>query len=61
MLGKLEEKVKRFRLTLGRKRSVFNAVVAIAAAKAFIQKNNEEHLKLIELKKSAWTDERLFQ
>lgn len=57
MLGKLEEKVKRFLLALGRKRSVLNTVVAIAAAKALIQKRNEEHLKLIKLKKSAWTDE----
>ena len=41
-LGKLDEKVKNFLLALRRKGGVVNTLVAIAAAKAFIQKSNEE-------------------
>ena len=53
MLGKLDEKVKNFLLALRRKGGVVNTVVAIAAAKALIQKSNEDHLKVIELEKSS--------
>ena len=52
MLGKLDEKVKNFHLPVHRKRGVLSTVVAIAAAKALIQKSNEGHLKVIELEKS---------
>ena len=52
MLAKLDEKVKNFLLALRRKGGVVNTVVAIAAAKALIQKSNEDHLKVIELEKS---------
>ena len=52
MLGKLDEKVKNFLLALRRKGAVVNTVVAIAAGKAFIQKSNENHLKVTELEKS---------
>ena len=60
MLGKLDEKVKNFLLALRRKGGVVNTVVAIAAAKALIQKSNEDHLKVIELEKSSWAKS-LFQ
>ena len=59
-LGKLDEQVKNFILALRRKEGVVNTVVAIAAAKALIQKSNEDHLKVIELEKSAWAKS-LFQ
>ena len=54
LLGKLDEKVKNFVLALRCKGGVVNTVVAIAAAKALIQKSNEDHLKVIELEKSSW-------
>ena len=60
MLAKLDEKVKNFLLALRRKGGVVNTVVAIAAAKALIQKSNEDHLKVIELEKSSWAKS-LFQ
>ena len=54
MLEKLDEKVKNFILALRRKGGVVITVVAIAAAKAFFQKSNEDHLKVTELEKSSW-------
>ena len=54
IIRKLDEKVKNVLLALRRKEGVVNTVVAIAAAKVVIQKSNKEHLKLIELEKSAF-------
>ena len=58
--GKLDEKVKNFLLALRGKGDDVNTVVAIAAAKALIQKSNEDHFKVTESEKSSWAKS-LFQ
>ena len=54
IIGKLDENVKNVLFALHCKGGVVKTVVAIAAAKALIQKSNKEHLKLIELETSSW-------
>ena len=49
LLGTIDEKVKNFLFTLRQKGGVVNTVVAIATAKAFIERSKDEHLKLIDL------------
>lgn len=53
MLGKLDEKVKKFLVALRREGGAVNTVVAITAAQALIQESNKEHLKLTDLEKSS--------
>lgn len=55
MLGSLDEKVRNFLMTLRRKGGVVNAVVAIATARALIEKSQDEHLKCIDLNSTNWT------
>ena len=51
MLGSLDEKVKRFLLTLRSKGGPVNIVVAVAVAKALIAKCYDESLKVLDLGK----------
>ena len=53
MLGKLDEKVKKFLVALRREGGAVNTVVAITAAQALIKESNKEHLKLTDLEKSS--------
>ena len=53
MLGELHEKVKNFLHVLRRKGGV---VETVAAAKAFIARSQNEHLKCIDLDSSYWAE-----
>ena len=52
MLGALDEKIKNFLFAI-RKKGVVNTVVAIAIAKALIEKSDEEYLSNIDFAKSS--------
>ena len=54
MLGSLNEKVKRFLLTLRSKGGAVNIVVAVAVAKALIAKCYDESLKVLDLDNLSW-------
>lgn len=56
MLGELHEKVKNFLHVLRRKGGVVNTVETVAAAKAFIARSQNEHLKCIDLDSSFWAE-----
>ena len=49
LLGTIDEKVNNFLFALRQKGGVVNTVVAIATAKALIERSKDEHLKLIDL------------
>ena len=54
MLGSLDEKVQKFLVALRSKGGVVNTVVAVAVAKALIEKSSDESLKAIDLDNSSW-------
>ena len=54
LLGTIDEKVKNFLFALRQKGGVVNTVVAIATAKALIERSKDEHLKLIDLESCYW-------
>ena len=56
LLGTIDEKVKNFFFALRQKGGVVNTVVAmaIATAKALIERSKDEHLKLIDLESCYW-------
>lgn len=60
MLGTVDEKVQVFLQLLRRKGEVVNTVVAIATAKALIERSGLENLKAIDLESSFWAKS-LFQ
>ena len=60
MLGALDEKVRNFLQIVRRKGGVVNTVVAIATAKALIEKSDQQHLKNLDLERSSWAKS-LFQ
>ena len=60
MLGALDEKVRNFLQIIRRKGGVVNTVVAIATAKALIEKSDQKHLKNLDLERSSWAKS-LFQ
>ena len=53
MLGALDEKIKSFLFAIRKKGGVVNNVVAIATAKALIEKSDEEYLSNIDFAKSS--------
>ena len=54
MLGSLDAKVQKFFMALRAKGGVVNTVVAVAVAKALIEKSSDESLKVIDLDRSSW-------
>ena len=54
LLGTIDEKVKNFLFALRQKGGVVNTVVAIATAKALIERSKDEHLKFIDLESCYW-------
>ena len=54
MLGAVDEKVRNFLQIVRRKGGVVNTVVAIATAKAPIEKSDQQHLKNLDLEISSW-------
>ena len=54
--GTIDEKVKNFLFALRQKGGVVNTVVAIATAKALIERSKDEHLKLIDLESCYWAE-----
>ena len=54
LLGTIDEKVKNFLFALRQKGGVVNTAVAIATAKALIERSKDKHLKLIDLESCHW-------
>ena len=59
LLGSLDEKVQKFSVALRSKGGVVNTIVAVAVAKALIEKSSDELLKVLDLDNSSWV-KRLF-
>ena len=54
LLGSLDEKVQTFLVALRSKGGVVNTIVAVAVAKALIEKSSDESLKVLDLDNSSW-------
>ena len=54
LFGSLDEKMQKFLVALRSKGGVVNTNVAIAVAKALIEKSSEESLKVLDLDNSSW-------